>query len=270
MRFEERGIRAAAAKDSEVVAFATGDLRVEDTVERGRQVVAGAHIVNDLFGITHPVEIAPDFAAVDDLGTLFRRQGAHRLDGGHGHADVGVVFVGGIVGVNHARAGGAQHFEQVVAQRGAVRVLNRGARVVELDHRSELANGRSEVLFLAANCLHLVIGKLRVGTGARTAGAIGAGHPGEPLAVILITGENAVEGHELEVVLVGADAEMGDARQSRGFGKTVGDEKFSGGLVQFHGQGALIFGRLAAATAWPTRRLFSSGRCSSILPARSG
>jgi hypothetical protein len=28
--------------------------------------------------------------------------------------------------------------------------------------------------------------------------------------------------------------------------------------------------RLAAATAWPTRRLFSSGRCSSILPARSG
>ena len=64
--------------------------------------------------------------------------------------------------------------------------------------------------------------------------------------------------HELQIVLVRANAEMRDAFQRRLGRPGVGDEHFRSGLMQFHSQ-FLIFGKLAAATACPTRRLFSSG-----------
>ena len=58
------------------------------------------------------------------------------------------------------------------------------------------------------------VGEFRVGAAARAAGAVGAGDAAEPVVVAGEAVEDAVEGHELEIVLMGADAEVGDARRA--------------------------------------------------------
>ena len=210
VRLEESGIRAAAAKHTKVIALATGDLRIKHAIESGREVVARADIVNDFFVIAHPVEIAPHLAAMHSLRALLGGQCAHCLNRRDGHADVRVVFVGRIVRVDHSRPGSAQLLDQSIAQRRALRILDRRAREIQLHHRAKLADPRRKLLLLTPDILHLRIGEALIRSGARTARTIRASHAAKPLALVLITRKDAVKGHELEVVLMRADAEMRD------------------------------------------------------------
>ena len=47
--------------------------------------------------------------------------------------------------------------------------------------------------------------------GPRAAASVGDGHASEPAVGPIVAGEDAMEGHELEVILVGTDAEVGGA-----------------------------------------------------------
>ena len=114
-------------------------------------------------------------------------------------------------------------------------VFHDAARVVELEHRAVAPDGGRGVLLAPAHGLHPLIGEGRIRAGACAAGAVRAGHAAEPLSVAVVAGEDAVEGHEFEIVLMRADAEMRDARQRGGGREAVGDEDFSGGVVELHG-----------------------------------
>ena len=61
--------------------------------------------------------------------------------------------------------------------------------------------------------LHCFVGHIGELAGAGTAGTVGASHAAKPLVAIFIALENTVHRHELEVVLVRADAEVSGAWQ---------------------------------------------------------
>ncbi len=118
-------VRAAAAHRGEIVALATADLRVEHAQQRHLQALVFRQVEPDLVRIDHPVQVAPDFAAVDVLRAVGFRQLAQRLDHFDRHADVGGVLVGKIVRVDHLRFGRFQDRQQIIDRIGVRAALDR-------------------------------------------------------------------------------------------------------------------------------------------------
>ena len=291
VRGEVGRVRLRAAEGREVVALAAGDLRVEQADERREQALAGADVEHDLVVVLHPVQVAPDLAAEHALRALVLRQQADGLQHRDHHADVRVVLVGGVVGVDDLGLDDLQQRGELIAQRRVGRVLDHLAGVAELQHRLVVARVRGLVLLVDAHRRHLLVGVVGVRADAGAAAAVGAGDAAEALVLLQVALGDAVVGHDLEVVLVGADAEVGDVREDRLHRLAAGDEDLGVRVAQFHvrsffcihrggaenaekisvvrmsslrplrlcGASSYFLGKLAAATAWPTRRLFSSG-----------
>ena len=51
-----------------------------------------------------------------------------------------------------------------------------------------------------------------------------------------------MEGHELQIVLMGANSEVGDALQGRILLSSVGNKNFCSGVVKFHECGGMFNG----------------------------
>ena len=88
--------------------------------------------------------------------------------------------------------------------------------VTELVLNSVLTEVGCLNLFAVPQLFHGLIAVVGKGAGARGAAAIGASDSGEPLARFLVASDDAMIGHEFEVVLMRADAEVGGAGESFG------------------------------------------------------
>jgi hypothetical protein len=80
--------------------------------------------------------------------------------------------------------------------------------VVQEEHRGKLAHVGGLLLLEPSHVDHLRVGVLLVFEVARTAAAVRHRDAGEPLVLLLKALKDAVVGHDFEVVLMGADAEV--------------------------------------------------------------
>ena len=115
---QKSGIGAMTACHGEVVALASGDLGVKQAVQGHGETVVTSEVEQDFFLIDQPVQISPDFAAIDGAWTLGRREFTHGLQGGNDHADMRIVLVRRIVGVNDFRLCEPQDVEEVLLEAG--------------------------------------------------------------------------------------------------------------------------------------------------------
>ena len=65
-------------------------------------------VKGDFILIHHPIEVAPDFTAVEFFGSFHFRQAANGGDDAPGNGYVGIMLVSQIMGVNKSRPGAAQ------------------------------------------------------------------------------------------------------------------------------------------------------------------
>src|SRR2546422_880067 len=79
---------------------------------------------------------------------------------------------------------------------------------------------------------HLCVRVAAEGTGASAAGTVGARDAAKPLPVTLVALDDSVKRHELQVVGMCADTQMGNATQSFDSGLAIGDKNFRGCVVQ--------------------------------------
>ena len=98
--------------------------------------------------------------------------------------------------------------------------------MVELEHCAVISNDGCRVLFLTANGNHFRIAASRIRAHAGTARTIRTRYTTEPEIIAGETFQNAVKRHEFEIILMGTDAEMGDALQGLRDRCLVGDENF--------------------------------------------
>ena len=171
------------------------------------------------------------------LRALRAGQGADGLDDGDEDREVCAVFVGRVVGVHEARLRGGEDGREVGYEARIGAVLHHAARVVELEHGGVAPERGGRALLLAAHGHHLRIGEIREFPLPRAARAIRAGHAAEPLRGALVTRGDAVKGHEFQVILMRANAEVRDAREGVGRRESIGDENVGGGIVERHQAG---------------------------------
>jgi hypothetical protein len=69
---------------------------------------------------------------------------------------------------------------------------------------------------------------------ARTSTAIGTGDRTEPLPLVFVALQNPMKRHELEIILMRPDAEMGDALERFILRLSIRHKKICRGLVKFH------------------------------------
>jgi len=244
----ESGVGRAPSEDGEIVALAAVDLGGEHLVQGAGEFGPGRDRHRGLLAVDEPVEVSPDFAAVGFTRSLRLGQLADGLQATEGAADVGVMLVREVVQIDDLGSAGFEDMTKVVAHRLLVGVAHGLAGMAELSHEGVSADHRGGLLFADAFGRDLVVGPVFEATGPRRAAAVGDGHPAEPLVIPVIAGEDAMEGHELEVVLVGADAEVGGPAEGFRDGRAVGDHQAGAGVEGCHRRRE---GREAAATACP-------------------
>lgn len=110
-----------------------------------------------------------------------------------------------------------------------------GAWVGELELDRVTAELGGATLFVAADILHLFVGEIGVGAGARRAASVGDNDAAEGLVVRVVEAiADRVVGEDLDVVLVGGDAEVGDAREGGGRIFAGGGEYVGARLRELH------------------------------------
>jgi phosphopantetheine adenylyltransferase len=87
---------------------------------------------------------------------------------------------------------------------------------------------------LEYDLLHLLVRVLAVDAGTRAASAVGNHHAGEPHIALAEALGNTVVRHDLDVVLVSCDTEVGGSRQRGRRLQTVGNEYICVRIVEFH------------------------------------
>ena len=162
------------------------------------------------------------------------RQAAQRGEGAQAHRDVGLVLVGEVMQVDDLGLGRLEDRQQIVDHRLALRVLHGGAGVAQLDHAGVAADIGRGALLLAADALHLLVGVLAVDARARAARAVGHDDAAEPVVRQAEALGDAMVGHDLDVVLVGADAQVGGASERGDWRCAVRDEHVCVGIVKLH------------------------------------
>ena len=231
---EKSSVGVSATDDGEIVAFSSADLGGKETIDLGGEGVVSADVVSDFLLIEHPIEAAPDFATVDGFGAERMWEGSNRLNDWDDYGDMGGMFVGGIMGVDDVGGGGDEDLGEVFLEAEIGGIAGDGAGVAELEHGGVVAEASGGTLFGAAFGDHFGIGEGSIGTGAGAAGAVGAGDATEPLGGAIEAGDDAVKGHEFEIVLMGADSEMGDSGEGGGERLVVGDINFCRGMLKEH------------------------------------
>lgn len=207
--------------------------------------------------VEHPIEPAPDLAAVNFLGSTRFWQRANGLDRSKRHRDMCVVLIGQVLGVDDFRPSDIKDRGETISQRCILRILDDFARKAELPHRRVVPKMRGFVLFFSADRLHIVVQKVRVFSFARAPTTVRAGDAAEPILVAMVTCKDSVERHELEIILVRADPEMRDPLDRGVFRRVVWNVKIAHRIWLCQDFGSA--GKLAAAIAWPWRFSFSPG-----------
>ena len=151
-------------------------------------------------------------------------QRADRCERPQAHRDVRVVLVRRVVHVEHLGPRGLEDRLHVGEHTGMAGLLHVAARVHQLDLAGVLADGGRFALLLHAHLDHLLVGVVGVDAGARAAAAVRHHDAREALVLLAEALGDAVERHELLVVLVRADAEVCRAPQRLRHRGAVGHE----------------------------------------------
>ena len=106
--------------------------------------------------------------------------------------------------------------------------------MIQLDHHAKLTRDRRRILLLATHAHHFGIGEVFIFARARTAGAVGAGDAAKPFVCSSKTFEDAVKGHELQVILMRADAEVRHALERCVHRLAIRNKYFSRSIMQLH------------------------------------
>ncbi len=81
------------------------------------------------------------------------------------------------------------------------------------------------MLFIVVILIQIIAGR---------AAPVGDDHAGEPQVFLLEAIQDGAGSHDLDVVLVGGDGQVGGAGEGLFDGQTVGDEDFGSGKVELH------------------------------------
>ncbi|MDZ7733616.1 MAG: hypothetical protein U5R31_11450 [Acidimicrobiia bacterium] len=171
------------------------------------------------------------------IGTALVGQPSDGPDHPQGHRGVGEVPVGEVVGVEGARAARVDQRDEVVDPVALAGISQRSAGVVELDHRAVGADVGRLLLLAPSERGHLVVGHTGERPRARASGAVAAHDAREPTIHRPLALGDGCDGHDLEIVLVGADAQISGPYQRLVVGCAVGDVHVRRGATQFeHGR----------------------------------
>jgi hypothetical protein len=211
----KHGVRAAPAERPCVEAFVALELRAEHPNQAGFELLAISEGHGELRTIGQPVEVAPHFATDDFPRPFSVVEPSACGDDRQGDGDVRVVGVGEVVGVEDFGGRGAKHRDEVLNECGFGDVLYRSARMVEKHERSVLAELGCPLLFGTPPRGELVGARRRYDTvrdrtrwGRGPTGTVCRDDAREPRRVALVAGEDPVDRHDLEIVGMGADAEV--------------------------------------------------------------
>ena len=205
------GIRTAQAFFGEVVALAAADLGVEDGEQSTDQMRILVHPEHDFVLGEQPVELAPDFAAIDLLRTLLLGQRAQRFKASQKGGHMRVMAVGRVVHVNKLRLRHLEDAEDVSGDIFVTGMLHLFAGIAELDHDALFTHESGFALLLLPHILHLLIGVTGIRSFARTAGTVGNDDTTEPLVLITEAVGDPMESRDFKVVLMAHDSQVGDA-----------------------------------------------------------
>ena len=220
----EGGVCGLAGDDGLGVVFTARDLGIERGVELFGELRVGAGVEGDFLFVVEPIEVAPDFAGVEFAGACVGREAAAGFEGSLANGEVGGVFVGGVMGVaNFGLALKEAVFELGDAGLAVLGIFDGGAGVVEAFDEAVLREVGGADLFLLSAGDKLGVAIIGVGAGAGTTRAVGADDAAKPGKVLLVACADSVVGHELEVVGVGADGEVGATGKGFRFGHGVGN-----------------------------------------------
>ena len=234
MAVEKSSIGVATTDHREIVALASVDLGGEEAIDLSGEGVVPADIVSYFFLIEHPIEAAPDFATVDSLWAERFWEGSNSLNHSDDHGDMGGMFVGWIMGVDDAGGGGDKDLGEVFLKAEVGGIAGDGTGVAELENGGVVAETSGGALFGAPFGDHFGIGERGIMTGACAACAVGTGDATEPLGWAIDAGNAAVKRHKFEIVLMGADSEMGNSGESRWERLVVGDINLCSGMLKEH------------------------------------
>lgn len=90
-------------------------------------------------------------------------------------------------------------------------MIARTAGIIKLDHYAIASDNGRGILFAPAYSHHLRVGEIGIESRAGTAAAGGAGHAAALQIILRIAGDDAVKGHQFQIILVCSDPEMGNA-----------------------------------------------------------
>ena len=169
----------------------------------------GRAIEGDFVFVYHPIKVTPDLAPVQALRALCFRQVSGGLYHSQGHRHMGVVLVGEIMGVYHSRLSQLQQQCQVLHGVLVGAVLHHPAGIVEQDLGCVITHHRCFFLLLGPYFAHRFVGVVPVQIIARRTTAIRDYHSGQPPVRLLETSQDAVNRHDLQVILMGADCHVG-------------------------------------------------------------
>jgi len=147
---------------------------------------------------------------------------------------VGVVLVSRVVEVHDLGSGAVEDRLQINDHVVARGVLDHGALKAELDLARIIADQRRLPLLEDPDLSYFFIRVLAVGAGPRAAAAVGHGDAAEPGGFLVEAMEDAVQRHELDVVLVCADREVGRAAKSLADGRPVRNIDVGFRVLQLH------------------------------------
>ena len=171
------------------------------------------------------------------------------------------MLIGQVVKVHDLWAAGLEDTAKLVADGGLLCIADGSAVKAKLGNKGILPDDGRGLLFANTFGCDLLVTPLLKLSGAGTTPPIGDGHASEPAVVLVVAGEDAMKGHELQVVLMGADAKVGGAADGVRDSLAVRNREASERVQLDHRRRA---GREAAAMAWPWRLSFSSGTTRSI------
>jgi len=144
------------------------------------------------------------------------------------------VLVGQVVRVDHLGVRRAQQGDQIVHRIAVGPILDGAAGVVQEHVRGVLADEGGLLLLADAHQAHLLVGVVGVQARARRASPVGDGDAGQPAVVALVALQDAIHGHDLDVVLVGGDGQVRGAGQCLLGGQPVGDEDLCACKLELH------------------------------------
>ena len=123
--------------------------------------------------------------------------------------------------------------------------------IAELRHKTVLAHIGGLALLDQAHLLHLFVRVLFIRPFARTTGPVGDHDASEPFVATLEALRDAMVGGDLQVVLMGNDAQVRhSAQRSPGFG-LIRDENVMFGMAKGHGAALSAWARSAQGVTQP-------------------